>query len=154
MMTPHERYLHDPEFHALVETIYGWIDRCAFTPTEVREAAMVAAIRHSESRGHEPFPHLTSKCNVQAQVELLLAIQAAGHAGLVGAELAFKCGIATGQGLGGRVHALRRALFTRFVNPDTVFRAVRSAGPTVWRAGPDIAKALAWLRGEELPRPS
>jgi hypothetical protein len=43
-----ERYQRDPAFHALVELIYGAICRCDYTPTEIREAAMYAAIRYEQ----------------------------------------------------------------------------------------------------------
>lgn len=43
-----ERYLRDPIFHALVATLYAHLERghaegMAFTPTELREAAVLAA---------------------------------------------------------------------------------------------------------------
>ena len=47
-MTPEERYFCDPQFHALVDTIGAMIERCEFTPTEIREAAMLAAMRHDQ----------------------------------------------------------------------------------------------------------
>jgi hypothetical protein len=46
MMTPQERYERDPLFHRLVDTIHEAIRRCQYTATEVREAAMLAAIHH------------------------------------------------------------------------------------------------------------
>ena len=40
-----ERYMRDPEFHNLVDTIFGLIHNKTFTPTEVREAAMLAILK-------------------------------------------------------------------------------------------------------------
>jgi len=47
MLTPEERYRRDTEFKALVDLIYSWIVRCRYTPTEVREAAMLAAVHYA-----------------------------------------------------------------------------------------------------------
>lgn len=56
MMPPEERYLRDAEFHALVDLLYGFIVRCQYTPTELREAAILAATRHAmhAPRGYLP----------------------------------------------------------------------------------------------------
>ena len=43
-LTPADRYLRDPEFHSLVEMIYAMIVKTQFTPTELREAVMFAAV--------------------------------------------------------------------------------------------------------------
>jgi len=53
MKSPRERYHIDPEFHALVDTFYQSIDRCQFTPTELREAVILASIMHAERK---PIP--------------------------------------------------------------------------------------------------
>lgn len=45
-MTPQERYERDPQFHALVNVMRQYIIQAQFTPTEIREAAMLAAIQH------------------------------------------------------------------------------------------------------------
>ena len=39
------RYLHDPAWHALVDSIESVIRRLQYTPGEVRDAAMFAAMR-------------------------------------------------------------------------------------------------------------
>ena len=39
-----ERYWNDPEFHALVDTMASWYERLQFTPSEMREAAVFAAL--------------------------------------------------------------------------------------------------------------
>jgi hypothetical protein len=48
MMSPDERYYNDPIFQRLVDSIYMQIREGSFTPTELREAAMLASIRYSE----------------------------------------------------------------------------------------------------------
>lgn len=40
-----ERYRNDPAFHRLVDTIYVWICEQHYTPSEVRDAAMLAALK-------------------------------------------------------------------------------------------------------------
>lgn len=52
MMTVVERYLRDAEFHALVDTLHAQIQHAKFTPTEIREAAMLAHVKFLES---QPF---------------------------------------------------------------------------------------------------
>lgn len=53
MMTGQDRYLHDPVFHTLVDTIYVAIDQLQYTPSEIRDAAMLAAL-HWEMRQVRP----------------------------------------------------------------------------------------------------
>lgn len=45
-MTPQERYERDPQFHALVNVMRQYITQAQFTPTEIREAAVLATIHH------------------------------------------------------------------------------------------------------------
>lgn len=47
MMTPEERYRRDPEFKALVDYAYQTIERAQFTPTELREAVILAATMYA-----------------------------------------------------------------------------------------------------------
>lgn len=58
MRTIEERYRTDPAFATLVNTLYGFMEKCEFTPTEIREAAMLAQI-NLESRS----PRLTAFSN-------------------------------------------------------------------------------------------
>lgn len=61
-MTAQERYRNDPLFHALVDTIYGAIVRLELTPTEVRDAAMLAAIMYDMNHmRHSIRPDLDRK---------------------------------------------------------------------------------------------
>jgi hypothetical protein len=47
-MPPRERYERDPWFHALVDALHHHIREARFTPTEIREAAMLAQIFYEE----------------------------------------------------------------------------------------------------------
>jgi len=48
MMRMHQRYEEDPAFRNLVDTMYVCIQQGQFTPTEIREAAMLAQIRYED----------------------------------------------------------------------------------------------------------
>lgn len=58
MMQAEERYLHDPVFHRLVDMIFHAIVEKQYTATEVRDAAMLAAIRYEQThiRRFHVFP--------------------------------------------------------------------------------------------------
>jgi hypothetical protein len=45
-MTAEERYTRDPEFHALVHQLLNQIEAGRFTPTELREAVILAATKY------------------------------------------------------------------------------------------------------------
>lgn len=42
-LSPEARYARDPNFHSLVDILGDLISRCEYTPTELREAVMLAA---------------------------------------------------------------------------------------------------------------
>jgi hypothetical protein len=44
-MDAEDRYFHDPTFHALVDSMVDAIINLRLTPSELRDAAMYAAIR-------------------------------------------------------------------------------------------------------------
>jgi hypothetical protein len=44
--SPQERYEYDAQFRQLVDTLTSFIVNCQFSPSELREAAMLAAIRY------------------------------------------------------------------------------------------------------------
>ena len=48
MMTPEERYLRDTTFKILVDSLEAQIHQANYTPTELREAAILAAIHYEE----------------------------------------------------------------------------------------------------------
>jgi hypothetical protein len=46
MKTPSEKYLNDPEFRQLVCMLESFVERAQFTPSELREAAVLACINY------------------------------------------------------------------------------------------------------------
>lgn len=63
MKNVRQRYESDPAFRTLVDTLYMCIERAEFTPTEIREAAMLAQI-HYESVHIRP--HVFTRQQVEA----------------------------------------------------------------------------------------
>lgn len=50
LMSAEERYHRDPQFHALVESLYAAIMNLELTPTEIREAAMLAQLKFEQRK--------------------------------------------------------------------------------------------------------
>ena len=50
MKTPREKYHNDAMYHHLVTSMVAAIHRCHYTPSEMREAAVLASILYDESR--------------------------------------------------------------------------------------------------------
>ena len=46
MKTPKEKYMNDPEYHHLVCTLEELIEKARFTPSELREACVLASINY------------------------------------------------------------------------------------------------------------
>ena len=46
MKSPKEKYQNDPEYHHLVCTLEGLIEQARFTPSELREACILASINY------------------------------------------------------------------------------------------------------------
>ena len=46
MKTPNEKYENDPAYRQLVDMLEEFIVQAEFTPSEIREACMLACIRH------------------------------------------------------------------------------------------------------------
>lgn len=46
--SPADRYHHDPHFRQLVDMLYVAVEQAQFTPTEIREAVMLAQIKFEE----------------------------------------------------------------------------------------------------------
>lgn len=46
-MSPQDRYNHDAQFRTLVDMMFHHIIECNFTPTEMRQAALMASIKHA-----------------------------------------------------------------------------------------------------------
>lgn len=53
MKTPAEKYMNDPEYHALVKTLEGFLHQARFTPSEMREACVLACINYEMQRVRE-----------------------------------------------------------------------------------------------------
>lgn len=58
-LSPETRYLRDPEFHALVHLLLQALERCDYTPTELREAVILAATIHEQHRVRSAFEEPT-----------------------------------------------------------------------------------------------
>ena len=56
-----DRYFNDPMFHNLVDMMQAMIHRADFTPTEMREAAMLAQIIYEE---RNPRPVVFSRADI------------------------------------------------------------------------------------------
>ncbi|MFA5920124.1 MAG: hypothetical protein WC856_02385 [Methylococcaceae bacterium] len=46
MKSPKEKYMNDPEYHNLVNMLESLIERAHFTPSELREACILASINY------------------------------------------------------------------------------------------------------------
>ncbi len=46
MKTPREKYMNDPEYHRLVDMLESFVERAQFTPSELREACVLACINY------------------------------------------------------------------------------------------------------------
>ena len=46
MKTPREKYMNDPEYHQLVTMLEHFVETARFTPSELREAAVLACINY------------------------------------------------------------------------------------------------------------
>ena len=44
--TPADRYMRDPAFKVLVDSMVAAIQQCQYSPSEMREAALLASIRY------------------------------------------------------------------------------------------------------------
>lgn len=68
MKNPKEKYLHDPEYHNLVNLLESFIDQARFTPSEMREACILACInyemRHVRSRTIELDPRVCNAIDI------------------------------------------------------------------------------------------
>jgi len=49
-----DRYQNDNHFRTLVDTLWAVIERAEFTPTEIRQAAMLAQILYEDRRPPKP----------------------------------------------------------------------------------------------------
>ena len=54
MKTPNEKYENDQSYRQLVDMLTALIHQAEFTPSEIREACMLACIRHERYRRIRP----------------------------------------------------------------------------------------------------
>ena len=54
MKTPNEKYENDNNYRQLVDMLTALIHQAEFTPSEIREACMLACIRHEHYRRIRP----------------------------------------------------------------------------------------------------
>ena len=66
MKTPREKYMHDPEYNHLVQTLEGLIESARFTPSELREACVLASINYEmrHIREHQIDPRVDDALRV------------------------------------------------------------------------------------------
>ena len=50
MKTPREKYMKDPHYYQLVNMMVNEIKQCNYTPSEMREAALLASIIYEEQK--------------------------------------------------------------------------------------------------------
>jgi len=50
-----DRYLNDQAFRRLVDTLWAIVEQAQYTPTEIRQAAMLAQILYEEHRPPQPI---------------------------------------------------------------------------------------------------
>ena len=60
MKTPQEKYLNDINYKNLVDTMHSFISKAEFTPSELREAAILASI-HYESLNIRRYTYMVPR---------------------------------------------------------------------------------------------
>ncbi len=55
MRSPEEKYRNDTHYRMLVDALEGMIHQAQFTPSEIREAAIYAAIRYEMTQSPPPI---------------------------------------------------------------------------------------------------
>ena len=71
-MTQRERYYNDPEFHVLVDYMVNFIVNNKYTPSEMRDAAILASIIYDEKNIR--INHLLYKNNVDRFLDSLIQV--------------------------------------------------------------------------------
>jgi hypothetical protein len=73
MKSARERYINDPQFRHLVDTMTGAILQCQYTPSEMREAAILASIKYEEMQVHSTaYIRLEELNTIEEQITKLL----------------------------------------------------------------------------------
>ena len=63
MLTPREKYISDPRYRAFVDMIESYLHRADFTPSEVREIAILACINYEcKNLHHYRYPVELDQC--------------------------------------------------------------------------------------------
>ena len=68
MKTPRQKYNNDPSYAALVDTLCAHIHKAQFTPSELREASILACILY-----HEQTVQIELPPNIQHALNILNA---------------------------------------------------------------------------------
>lgn len=53
-MSAEDRFMRDPAFHNAVKAMVRWMEELQLTPTEIREAAALAAFHFYQTHPHLP----------------------------------------------------------------------------------------------------
>lgn len=65
MQYPKDRYLTDPMYKSLVDMLESYIHRAEFTPSELREAAILASINYESKQARKCMLDLTPELHKQ-----------------------------------------------------------------------------------------
>lgn len=71
MKTPREKYLNDPSYANLVNTLVGFINDCHYTPSEIREASILASILYEENR-------INKTCIIEENIKIIESLESIG----------------------------------------------------------------------------
>ena len=61
-LSAEDRYQTDPEFHRLVQSLYHLIEDARYTPTELRDALILAATKYEMT--HLRMSHMMDEINL------------------------------------------------------------------------------------------
>ena len=78
MKTPREKYNNDPHYKVLVDQLTSFIHNCQYTPSEIREAVVLACINYEESRVQRHFTQETQNTISRhfREIETIINIEA------------------------------------------------------------------------------
>ena len=70
MLSPEERYINDVEFHALVRLLEAFITNAQYTPSEMRDAVILACIHYEMNHWRSVYSKESYGAVVQSQIHL------------------------------------------------------------------------------------